>query len=75
MTSYLIYERRYGRVGVWWDWMVWGLGVTFSVMRDDWIESNVFMCYSLEVALGPVDIGFSIHWPPGKLHHEGGKVR
>ena len=69
--GYLIYERRYGRIGFWWDWAVWGLGLTFSVLHDDWIEHNQFMSYSLEFALGPFDLGFSLYWPPGKKRAKG----
>ena len=75
MSGYLIYERRYGRIGLWWDWMVWGFGLTFSVLHDDWAEHNFFMRYSLEVHLGPFDLGFSIYWPPGKLKNAGGWMR
>ena len=70
--GFKIWEWRWGRLAIWFDLKVWGLGIVLGDFEDGWRGECMFHALFAKVHVGPVELEGAAYLPPGKLVDVGG---
>lgn len=71
-SDFKVWEWRYGRLGVWWDWNFWGLAIIVGTFYDSCYKEIAYRAFSIRITIGPIDLEAGVYLPPGKLLDVGG---